>query len=274
MIGMSSPGKPLLGQQLAQLQLDQVEQLLVVHHVDLVQEDDHGRHFHLAGQQDVLARLGHGAVRRRDHEDGAVHLGRAGDHVLDVVRVAGAVDVGVVAVVRLVLHVLDGDGDTASPLFRRVVDAGEVAIGRPFLQGERLCDRRRQRRLAMVNVTDGAYVEVGLVALELLLCHVGNPIQGTPFPAAPPSFPVPCPLCVWSRRGDSNPQPSDYKSLALPLRHFGLAATRCGLRRPKKVRSSGAINRSIWPLRPTSQEIHQITSARMSSVVNSVRGGV
>ena len=43
----------------------------------------------LAGQQDVLARLGHGAVGGADHQDGAVHLGGAGDHVLDVVGVPG-----------------------------------------------------------------------------------------------------------------------------------------------------------------------------------------
>ena len=85
---------------------------------------------HLAGEQDVLARLRHRAVGRGDDEDRAVHLGRAGDHVLDVVGVAGAVDVGVVAVLRLVLDVRDGDGDAARALFRRVVDAGEVAIRR------------------------------------------------------------------------------------------------------------------------------------------------
>ena len=127
----------MLGEQLAQLQLDQVEQLRVVHHVDLVQEDDDGGHFDLAGQQDVLARLGHRAVRRGDDQDGAVHLGRAGDHVLDVVGVAGAVDVGVVALLGLVLDVLDGDGDAAGALFRRVVDAGEVAVGGQLLEGQR-----------------------------------------------------------------------------------------------------------------------------------------
>jgi len=41
---------------------------------------------------------GIGAVGRGDDQDRAVHLGGAGDHVLDVVGVAGAVDVGVVAV--------------------------------------------------------------------------------------------------------------------------------------------------------------------------------
>src|SRR2546429_7337367 len=35
----------------------------------------------------------HGAVSGRAHQDGAVHLSSAGDHVLDVVGVAGAVNV-------------------------------------------------------------------------------------------------------------------------------------------------------------------------------------
>ena len=57
-----------------------------------------------------------------DHQDGAIHLGRAGDHILDIVGVAGAVDVGVVALGGLVLDVANGDGDAAGALFGRVVD--------------------------------------------------------------------------------------------------------------------------------------------------------
>src|SRR6185503_10203116 len=53
-------GEALLAQQLTKLQLDEVEELLVFHHVYLVQEDDHGGHFDLAGQKDVFARLRHG----------------------------------------------------------------------------------------------------------------------------------------------------------------------------------------------------------------------
>ena len=63
----------------------------------------------LTGEQHVLTRLGHGAVGRGHDEDRAVDLGGAGDHVLDVVGVTGHVDVGVVAVVGLVLHVSDRD---------------------------------------------------------------------------------------------------------------------------------------------------------------------
>ncbi len=51
------------------------------------------RQVHLAGQQDVLAGLRHGAVGSRANQDRAVHLGSTGDHVLHVVGVTGAVNV-------------------------------------------------------------------------------------------------------------------------------------------------------------------------------------
>jgi hypothetical protein len=69
--------------------------------------------------------LRHRAVGGGDHEDRAVHLGRAGDHVLDVVGVAGAVDVRVVARLGLVLDVRDRDRDAALPLLGRLVDLVE-----------------------------------------------------------------------------------------------------------------------------------------------------
>ena len=97
MIGVSSPGNSYWREQLADLHLDQLEQLLVVDHVDLIEEDDDARNADLAHEQNVLAGLRHRAVGGGDDEDRAVHLGRAGDHVLDVVRVAGAIDVRVVA---------------------------------------------------------------------------------------------------------------------------------------------------------------------------------
>ena len=161
----------VLGQQLADLELDEVEQLGVVDHVALVEEHDHVGHLDLAGQEDVLAGLGHRAVGGGDHEDRAVHLGGAGDHVLDVVGVPGAVDVRVVARLGLVLDVGDRDRDAALALFGGVVDRVERAVLRLALEGEVLGDRGRERRLAVVDVADRADVDVRLRALELLLGH-------------------------------------------------------------------------------------------------------
>ena len=166
------PRELVLGEELAHLHLDELEQLRVVDHVGLVERDDDRRHLDLAREEDVLPRLRHRAVGRRDHEDRAVHLGGARDHVLDVVGVPRAVDVRVVAVLRLVLDVRRVDGDAALPLLGRLVDRveGRDLRVRARLR-EDLRDRRRQRRLAVVDVTDGPDVDVRLGALELLLAH-------------------------------------------------------------------------------------------------------
>ena len=166
-------GELVVRQELAQLELDQLEQLLVVDQVDLVEEDDQGRHADLAGQQDVLARLGHRAVGGRNDQNGAVHLGRAGDHVLDVVGVPGAVDVGVVPLLALVLDVRDGDGHGLGRVTNRAPlgDVGvRLGLGLALLGQDRQ-DSGRQGRLAVVNVPDRAHVDVRLGSGESFLGH-------------------------------------------------------------------------------------------------------
>ena len=168
-------GEVVLVEQFAHFHLDELEQLGVVDHVALVQEDDDVRHAHLAGQQDVLAGLGHRAVGGRAHQDRAVHLRRTGDHVLHVVGVPGAVDVRVVAVGGLVLDVRGVDRDAARLFFRRRVDL-VVGLGLAAELGrQHRRDRRRQRRLAMVHVTNRAHVHVRLGAFKFAFCHFRSP---------------------------------------------------------------------------------------------------
>ena len=164
-------GEVVVGEQLPHLDLDELEQLGVVHHVDLVQEDDDVGHVHLPGEQHVLAGLRHRAVGGGHDEDRPVHLRGAGDHVLDVVVVARAVDVRVVALVRRILDVRGRDRDAALPLLGSLVDLVELRLLRHALLGQHLREGGRQRRLAVVDVTDRAHIHVGLVALELLLRH-------------------------------------------------------------------------------------------------------
>ncbi|GJE04103.1 hypothetical protein GMJLKIPL_6063 [Methylobacterium isbiliense] len=165
----------VLREQLAHLELDEVQELRIVDHVDLVHEHHERRHADLAGEQDVLAGLRHRAVGRRDHQDRPVHLGGPRDHVLDVVGVAGAVDVGVVPVLGLVLDVGGRDRDPARLLLRRLVD---LVVGRergPARLRQNLRDRRRQRRLAVVNVPDRPDVAVRLRPRKLFLGHRQTP---------------------------------------------------------------------------------------------------
>ena len=176
MIGTSSPGKVVLGQQFADFHLDQLEQLGVVDQVALVEEDDQSGHVDLPGQQDVLASLRHRTVGRRNDEDRPVHLGRAGNHVLDVVGVTRTVDVSVVTLGRLVFDVADGDCDglgfvadrPALGDIRVRLDAGQT-LGR--LNRE---DRGRQSGLAVIDVTDRTNIHVRLGTFKNCLGHVSS----------------------------------------------------------------------------------------------------
>ena len=175
MIGSVVARELVLVEQLANFHLDELDELLVVDHVALVQEDDDVGNADLTGEQDVLTGLGHGAVGGGDDENGAVHLGSTGDHVLDVVRVARAVDVGVVAVLGLVLNVRDSDRNTALALLGSLVDLIERGEVRKALFGLALRDRGGKGGLTVVNVTDGTDVDMRLSALELLLRHESPP---------------------------------------------------------------------------------------------------
>jgi hypothetical protein len=135
----------------------------------------------------VLTSLGHGAVGSSDDQDSAVHLSSAGDHVLDIVGVARAVDVGIVTaldlailaglvvvaltVEGLVLNVSGVDGDTTLALFRSLIDGAVIGVVSTALEGEELGDRSGQGGLTMVDMTDGTNVYVGLGTLEFLLSH-------------------------------------------------------------------------------------------------------
>ena len=184
-------GEAVGRQQLAHFELDQVEQLGVVDRVDLVERDDQVRHVDLAGEQHVLARLRHRAVDGADHEDGAVHLRGAGDHVLDVVGVARAVDVRVVPLGRRVLDVARRDRHdlriVAAAL--RLGGLGDLVVRdelRPALVGGHLGERRGQGGLAVVDVADGADVDVRFGAIEFLFSHVAASSCSTSLSSASP----------------------------------------------------------------------------------------
>jgi hypothetical protein len=173
----------VLAEELTHLELDEVEELFVLDEVALVEEDHDRGHVHLAGQEDVLTRLRHRAVHGRHHEDRAVHLRGTRDHVLHVVRVAGAVDVRVVTRFRLVLHVRRGDRED----LRAVATALRLGrlrdlVVRDVLRAVALVRRDlRQRcgrgRLAVVDVADRPHVHVRLVPLELCLAHNASGVK-------------------------------------------------------------------------------------------------
>ena len=123
----------------------------------------------------MLTGLGHGAVGGSHYQDGTIHLGGAGDHVLDVVGVAGAVDMGVMALFSLVFDVSGGNGDAAGLFFRSLVDFVVGDEGTFILHSGDFRDGGSQSGFAMVNVTNGANVYVGLCAHIFFFAHDTSP---------------------------------------------------------------------------------------------------
>ena len=170
----------VFAEEVADVHLNEVDELRIVDHVALVEEDDDIRNADLTGEQDVLTGLRHDAIGGGDDEDRGVHLGGAGDHVLDVVSVPRAVDVGVVTLLGLVFFVGGVDRDATSPFLGAGVDVaiGFVdgialgAVGGFANHGEVVGDGRGKGGLAVVNVADGTDVHVNAVTVELFFCHL------------------------------------------------------------------------------------------------------
>ena len=120
----------------------------------------------------MLTSLSHGAVGGSDDQDSTVHLGSTGDHVLDIVGVARAVHMGIVTGSGLILHMGGVDGDTTLALFGSLVDGRIVGVLSAAQHVQVLGDSSGQSGLAVVDVTDGADVNMGLSSLKFLLSHL------------------------------------------------------------------------------------------------------
>ena len=119
----------------------------------------------------MLTGLRHRTISGRANQDSAIHLSSTGNHVFYIVGVTRAVNVRIVTNVRVILDVRSIDGDATCFFFRGAVDLVEVNLGRTENLGANASQRGGQRRLTMVNVTNGADVHVRLVTFELFLSH-------------------------------------------------------------------------------------------------------
>ena len=121
--------------------------------------------------------LRHRTIGGRHDQDRTVHLGCAGDHVLHIIGVAGAIDMRIVARSRLIFDVGRRNRDAALTLFGSLVNIIVRREGGAAGFGQHLGDGGRQRRLAMVNVTNGTNVAVRFVADEFCLTHGREPLS-------------------------------------------------------------------------------------------------
>ena len=86
---------------------------------------------------------------------------------------ARAVNVRVVTLLRLILDVCRVDRDTALALFRSLIDISIVLEGSlaAFRLGKNFRDCSRQRRLAVIDVTNRTDVDMRFGSLKLFFSH-------------------------------------------------------------------------------------------------------
>ncbi|GBE59558.1 ISxac3 transposase, putative [Babesia ovata] len=156
----------VLTEELPDLQLDQLQELRVFQHVELVQEHNKSWHSDLFGEQHVLFGLGHWPIYAGDDQDGAVHLCCARNHVLHVVCVAGAVHVPVVPVLGFVFYMRRVNGDSSLPLLWRAVYGFVRGVFSMAIHGAYLGKGGRERGFTVIDMSDGTNVEVFLVSDE------------------------------------------------------------------------------------------------------------
>ena len=143
--------KAVRGEKLAHLHLDELQHLWILESIDLVDEDDNLLNTDLTGEEQVLAGLWHLSVRGGDDNDGSVHVGGTSNHVLNVIGVTWAVDVGVVTGVGGVLDVSGGDGNTTLALFWCLIDGTIVEEVSKSLLGLTLGDGSGEGGLYMLD---------------------------------------------------------------------------------------------------------------------------
>lgn len=147
-------------EKLTHLHLDELQHLWVLKGIDLVDEDDDLLDTDLASEQKMLTGLWHLSVRGGNDNDGSVHVGGTSNHVLNVIGVTWAVDVGVMAGVGGVLNVSSGDSDTTLALFWSLVDG---VVGKEVgeaLVGLSLGDGSSEGGLSVIDVANGTLVRL------------------------------------------------------------------------------------------------------------------
>ncbi len=153
-------------------------------------------------------------------------------------------------------------------------------------------DRSRQRRLAMIHVTNRPNIHVRLASIEFLLGHCLSGLEPTTgIEPVTPSLPRKCStteprgripvrtIDFWSGKRDSNPRPSAWKADALAtelLPRFFL----CPLSRSpdtafggeRRVRTSVGVRRQIYSLLPLATRASPHCPVEQSATNRSSRG--
>ena len=109
-----------------------------------------------------------------NHQNAPIHLRGTRNHILDIIRVSRTIDMSIMPILGLILDVARIDRNLPSLLLGRLVDVLVRHGLTPSLLGQYRRDCLGESGLAVIDVADGADVNVGFVAGEFVAgCREG-----------------------------------------------------------------------------------------------------
>ena len=173
------PRKLILRQQIPNLQLHQIQQLRIIHQIHLIQIHHNTRHPHLPRQQHMLPRLRHRPIIRPHHQHRPIHLRRPRNHVLNVISMPRHIHMRIMTSIRLILHMRNRNRNPPLLLLRSLINLIKRRIHHLRIpRRQHLRNRRRQRRLPMINMTHRPHIHMRLRTLKPLLTHGAGLLLG------------------------------------------------------------------------------------------------
>ena len=165
-------GEIVGAEEITNFHFNEFDEFRIVNLVSFVEVYDDSRYTNLAGQEDVFTSLGHRAVSSGNDEDSAVHLSSTGDHVLDIVSMAWAVNVCIVTFVCFIFNVCRVDCNTTFTFFRSLVDISIVFEFSVAFFSQNFGDGSCQSSFAVVDVTDRANVNMRFGSFVMFFSHL------------------------------------------------------------------------------------------------------
>ena len=115
--------------------------------------------------------LGHRAISCRYYEDSAIHLSCTGDHVLYIVGMPWAVNMCIVTFFGFIFNGGGVDRDTTGSFFRSFINGSIVQEVCLAFFGQHFGDSSGQGCFTMIDMTDGANVNMRFCSFVMSFCH-------------------------------------------------------------------------------------------------------
>ena len=123
----------------------------------------------------MLPRLRHRTIRRTHNQYRTIHLSRTRNHILHIIRMTRTINMRIMTTLRLILNMRRVNRNTTLLLLRSLVNLSIIRKRRTTRRRKYPRNRRRQRRLAMIHMTNRTYVHMRLHTLITILRHLKTP---------------------------------------------------------------------------------------------------